>query len=185
MADSVIIPHIIGTVSLLMIFFSIGSFYQDYYASLHQEAYEVQLKQIADYVASNLIDLVTLNEIIDEDACLIKTIGIPYSIGENLYNVSLITMTSSGGDVRVIKVIAFIEKLNLYAMVDLPWSVDSRIVIYTNQTIPRSDVYPANNIISSKASAESIRTGKPASMIVWSFKDGGQIVIGLGTVDRS
>lgn len=185
MADSVIIPHIVGTVALLMMFFSVGIFYQDYYTNLHEKAYEAQLNQVANYVASNLVDLVAINQMISGDKCLIKTIEIPYSIGENLYNISLIPMTSSTGSVNVIKVVAFIEKLNLYAMVDLPWSVDSNILIYSNQSIPRSDLFPLNNIVSNKASSDSHRTGKPISMIVWSLKEGDQIVIGFGTLDRS
>ncbi|MBS7631388.1 hypothetical protein KEJ47_07435 [Candidatus Bathyarchaeota archaeon] len=185
MANSVIIPHIVGTVALLMMFFSVGTFYQDYYTNLHEKAYEAQLNQVANYVASNLVDLVSLNQMISGDKCLVKTIEIPYSIGENLYNVSLIPMISSGGDINVIRVIAFIEKMNLYAMVDLPWSVDSSIMVYTNQTLPRSDIFPLNNIVSNKASADSRRTGKPVSMVVWSLKEGDRIVIGLGTLDKS
>ncbi|MCJ7635909.1 MAG: hypothetical protein MUO21_00295, partial [Nitrososphaeraceae archaeon] len=91
------IAHVIGTVSLLMIFFSIGGYYQNYYSILSQRASEAQLKQIASYVASNLIDVVTICQTVQGDQFLIKTIDIPYSLNNYLYNISLSSMSSSSG----------------------------------------------------------------------------------------
>ncbi len=174
------IAHVIGTVSLLMIFFSIGGYYQNYYSILSQRANEAQLKQIASYVASNLIDVVTICQTVQGDQFLIKTINIPNSLNNNLYNISISSMPSSSGQENLLRVVTSISKLTDYALVDLPWTVNNNIIIYTNQTIPRSDVIVTNHQSSSKASSEIAVNKKPVSTIVWCMKNGNTIVIGLG-----
>jgi len=185
-ADSVIIPHIIGTVAILTMFFAIGPYYRDYYTSLNEEAYQVQLKQVADYMAVNLIDVVTLCQLTESDQFLVKVVEIPKQIGENLYDISLVNMASTKGDTNAIIIVTSIEKLNIFSAVDLPWSTNSSIVIYTNQTALGSfphNVTLANNIVSNKAVSESYRWGEPWSMIVWALKEGDVIVIGFGVMD--
>ena len=179
---SVALAHLIGTVSLLMIFFSIGGYYQNYYAILGQRANEAQLKQIASYVASNLIDLVTLSLTVQGDQFLIKTIEIPYSINNNLYNVSISTMPSSVGSDTILRVATSISKLNDYALVDLPWVSDSNIIVYTNQTMPRSDVIVSSHQSSNKAASEFAVNKKPVSTIVWCMKNDDTVIIGLGVL---
>jgi hypothetical protein len=165
-----------------MIFFSIGGFYQNYYSILSQRADEAKLKQIASYVASNLIDIVTLSQTIEGDQFLIKTIDIPYSLNNYLYNISISSMPSSTGEEDIIRVVASVSKLNEYAIVDLPWTANGNIKIYTNQTIPRSDVIVASHQSSNKASSEIAINKKPVSTIVWCMKNGNIITIGLGVL---
>jgi hypothetical protein len=174
--------HVIGTVSLLMIFFSIGGFYQNYYSILSQRADDAQLKQIASYVASNLIDIVTLSQTIEGDQFLIKSIDVPYSLNNNLYNISIAVMPSSTGEENIIRIVASMSNLSDYAAVDLPWNANGNIKIYTNQTIPRSDVIVTSHQSSDKASSEKIITKKPVSTIVWCMKNGDIITIGLGVL---
>jgi len=174
--------HVIGTVSLLMIFFSIGGFYQNYYSILSQRADEAQLKQIASYVASNLIDIVTLSQTIEGDQFLIKSIDIPYSLNNSLYNISISAMPSSSGEENVIRIVASISKSTEYSVVDLPWTASGSIKIYTNQTIPRSDVIVTSHQSSNKASSEIAINKKPVSTIVWCMKNGNMITIGLGVL---
>ena len=182
---SAAIAHVIGTVSLLMIFFSIGGFYQNYYSILSQRADEAQLKQIASYVASNLIDIVTLSQTIEGDQFLIKSIDIPYSLSNSLYNISISAMPSSTGEEKILRVVTSISKLSDYAVVDLPWTASGNIKIYTNQTIPRSDVIVTNHQSSNKESSEIAITKKPVSTIVWCMKNGNTITIGLGVLTYS
>lgn len=176
------IAHVIGTVSLLMIFFSIGGFYQNYYSILSQRAQEAQLKQIASYVASNLIDIVTLGQIVEGDQFLIKSIDIPYSLNNYLYNISISSMPSSTGEENIIRIVTSISKLNDYATENLPWTASGNIKIYTNQTIPRSDVIVTSHQTSNKASSEIAINKKPASTIVWCMKNGNEITMGLGVL---
>ena len=174
--------HVIGTVSLLMIFFSIGGFYQNYYSILSQRANEAQLNQIASYVASNLIDIVTLSQTIEGDQFLIKSIDIPYSLNNYLYNISISAMPSSTGEENILRIVASISKLTDYAIVDLPWTANGNIKIYTNQTIPRSDVIVTSHQSSNKASSEIAINKKPVSTIVWCMKNSNTIIIGLGVL---
>jgi hypothetical protein len=176
------IAHVIGTVSLLMIFFSIGGFYQSYYSILSQRAQEAQLKQIASYVASNLIDIVTLGQTVGGDQFLIKSIDIPYSINNYLYNISISLMPSSTGEENIIRIVTSISKLNDYAIVNLPWTASGNIKIYTNQTIPRADVMVTSHQTSNKASSEIAINKKPVSTIVWCMKNSNEITIGLGVL---
>lgn len=165
-----------------MIFFSIGGFYQNYYSILSQSADRAQLKQIASYVASNLIDIVTLSQTIEGDQFLIKSIDIPYSLNNYLYNISISTMPSSTGEENVIRIVTSISKLTDYAVVDLPWTAGGNIKIYTNQTIPRSDVIVTNHQSSNKVASETVLINKPVSTIVWCMKNGDTITIGLGVL---
>jgi hypothetical protein len=179
---STAIAHVIGTVSLLMIFFSIGGYYQDYYSVLGQRTNEAQLKQIASYIASNLIDIVTICQTVEGDQFLIKSIDIPYSLNNYLYDISLSIMPSSVSEDNVLRLVTSISKLNDYALVDLPWTSNSNIKFYTNQTIPRSDVIVTSYQSSNKASSEMAITKKPVSTIVWCMKEGNTIIIGIGVL---
>jgi hypothetical protein len=151
---------------------------------LSQQTYETQLKQIAEYIGSNLIDIVTLSQTIPGDQFIIKTIEIPYSINENLYDLSLIKTPTSRVDVEVVRLISIIVKYNQYSIVDMPWSGDN-ILIYTNQTIPRSDVLISNSISSNAAASQTAIRKEPNKIIVWCLKTDDVIVIGFGVMDKN
>jgi hypothetical protein len=180
-----VIAHVIGTVSLLMIFFSIGGYYQDYYSLLSQNANEAQLKQVAAYVASNLIDIVTLSQTVPGDQFLIKTIEIPYSINNNLYNISIIVMPSSSGSNNVFRIFTTMSNINEYSVVDLPWSPSTNIQVYTNQTITRNDIIVYNSLSSNKAASETIIMKEPMSFAIWCMKHNNVITLGLGVIKKN
>ena len=161
-----------------------GSYYQNYYTILSQQTYRTQLKQIAEYVGSNLIDIVTLSQTIPGDQFLSKTIEIPYSINENLYDLSLIKTPTSKIDVDVVRLISIIVKNNQYSIVDMPWSGEN-LLIYTNQTIPRSDILISSSISSNAAASQAVIRKEPTKMIVWCLKTNNVIVIGFGVMDRA
>ncbi|MCX6653901.1 MAG: hypothetical protein NTY03_02140, partial [Candidatus Bathyarchaeota archaeon] len=97
-----------------------------------------------------------------------------------LYNISISSMPSSTGEEDIIRVVASVSKLNEYAIVDLPWNSNGNIQIYTDQTIPRSDVIVASHQSSNKAASEIALNKKPVSTIVWCMKNSDTITIGLG-----
>lgn len=186
-ADSVIIPHIFGTVAIVTMFFIVGTYYDGFFTTLHSEAYRAQLGQVADYVASNMIDLVTLIQLTEEDQFLVKDIEPTTFIGEKVYNISIITMFPSYGDTEVIRVVTRIDALNLYSVSDLPWSLNANIQIYTNQTIvnPYEGVLTLSSHLPSDAAvSKAAQIDGAASMVIWSSKSGGVITIGLGVMDR-
>jgi len=74
---SVTMAHLIGTVSLMLIFFSIGSYYSMSIVSLKNEVITVQLSKIANYIGSDIEDLVSLCYISELKQMLIKNLTLP------------------------------------------------------------------------------------------------------------
>lgn len=178
----VAIGHVIGTVTLLTMFFAVGSYYQDYYTLLSRQTYDTQLKSVSNYLASNIIDLVTIAQTTPGDQFLVKQVKIPYSIGENLYDVSLAWMTSPSGDFEVARLTASISKLNRYVTMDLPYSSNSIVEIYSTESIPSSYLLIDNEVLSNAAQSKAAVTGKATSLMVWCMKTGSVITIGFGVV---
>lgn len=184
-ADSSIIPHVFGTIALLSMFFLVGTYYNGFYTNLHSKAYEAQLGQVADYVASEIIDLVIIVNLPEADQFLVKDIEPPTFIGEKVYNISIITMTPSYGDTEVMRVVTRIASLNIYSVSDLPWSLNGSIKIYTGQSIPHPENVSLREHLPSDAGlGRSVQTAEAASMVVWSSREGENITIGLGVIDR-
>lgn len=183
-AESNILAHVIGTVAILAMFFTVGNYYEDFFTKLHSEAYRAQLGQVSDYVSATMIDLVTLSQNTKQDQFLVKEIEPPMCIGEKLYNISLITMTPSYGDAEVIRVVTRIDALNIYSVSDLPWSLSAKIEIYNEQiTSPDEKIGFEKDLLSDAAVSMSAQTKGCASIVVWCSKADGDFVIGLGVMD--
>ena len=178
MGDSVIIPHVIGTAALLVMFFTVGTYYDWYFTDLSREAYRVQLGQVADYISSNIVDLVTLGQLTDRDQFLTKEIEIPRVIADKLYNISLLVMTPSYGDNDVIRVLVRIDSLDIYASSDMPWSANSNIHICNNQTI--NNITVRSNLLSDAAASKAAQEKKPAKIVVCCLKTSENFAVGLG-----
>lgn len=184
MTDS-IIPHVIGTSALLIMFFTVSTYYTGFFNRLHSEAYRAQLGQVSDYLASSILDLETLSRIAEVDQFLVKDVEPPPFIGDRVYTISLITMTPSYGDTELIRVVATIDALNIYAISDLPWSLDSNVEIYTNQTVTHPyNLTLTNTLLSDAAVGRAAQIAGAASMVVWCYKADGTTIIGLGVMDR-
>jgi hypothetical protein len=182
MGNSVVIPHIFGTIALLSMFFTIGSYYEGFFAKLKMEAYQVQLGQVSEYISSNLIDLVILSRLSDEDTFLVKTVDVPQEIGNRFYRVSLLEMKSVFGE-DSLKVVSELESLGIYSMSDLPWTTSHYIEIFSNQSITTrygDSLDISNNITSSMANKEGF-----IQLVVWCHKTDDVITIGLGILDKS
>lgn len=187
MGNSVIIPHIFGTVALLTMFFTVGTYYNGFFLNLNEEAYRAQLGQVSEYISSNLIDLVVLSRLSDEDLFLIKTVDIPLEIGKRFYTVSLIEMQSPNGE-DLLKITSEVDSLNLYSTANFPCTKNSYIQIYSNQTISTrygQDIDLRSNFTSNGAEIKSAQTGEAATLIVWCNKENDVITLGLGVLTRS
>ncbi len=178
----IVIGHVIGTVTLLMMFFAVGNYYTDYFAMLSKETYEGQLTQVSNYLASNIVDLVTLAQITPGDQFLVKQVEIPSSIDENLYNVSLAWMISPSGDFEVARLTSSISASDQYVTVDLPYSNASVVKIYSDEVVPNDYLLVANNVSSSAARAKAASTGKATSLMIWCMKSDGEIIVGFGVI---
>jgi len=186
MGNSVIIPHIFGTIALLTMFFTVGTYYDGFFTTLNEEAYRAQLGEVSEYVSSNLIDLVVLSRLSDGDLFLVKSFEVPMEIGDRFYRMSLKEMQSPQGE-DLLKVVSEIESLDIYATADLPWPKSNYIQIYTDQSITTrygDDIEIRSNITSNGAESRMAKTGEPATLIVWCHKTDNVTTIGLGILDR-
>lgn len=187
MGNSVIIPHIFGTIALLTMFFTVSTYYNGFFTNLNQEAYKAQLGQVSEYISSNLIDLVVLSRLSNEDLFLVKTIEVPLEIGKRFYNISLKEMQSPYGE-ELLNVVSEINSLDIYSTADLPWPSNTYIQIYSNQSINTryGDSIEIHSTISSNGVESRVaQTGESASLIVWCHKTGNVTTIGLGVLDKA
>jgi hypothetical protein len=178
----VVIPHIFGTIALLSMFFTVGTYYDGFFTQLNREAYHAQLGQVSEYVSSNLIDLVVLSRLSEEDVFLVKTIDIPSEIGNRFYRVTLLEMQSAYGE-DTLKVVSKIESLDIYATSDLPWPKSSYIDIYSNQSITTR--YGDSLGISYNVTSNTANKDESIYLVVWCQKTDDMITLGLGDLDRS
>jgi len=96
MPDSTVIPHVLGTIALISIFLAMEAYYDGFYAKLSEEAYEAQLRQVAEYVASNFIDLVVVAQVAEGEVFMVKRLDIPRFIGGKPYNITLTEIQRGG-----------------------------------------------------------------------------------------
>jgi len=186
MGNSVIIPHIFGTVALLTMFFTVGTYYNGFFLNLNEEAYRAQLGQVSDYISSTMIDLVVLSRLSDNDLFLIKTVKIPLEIGKRFYSVRLVEMQAPNGD-ELLRVVSEIDSLDIYSTSDLPWSKSQYLQIYSNQSISTNygeDIELKANFTSNGAEIRSAETEESATLLVWCHKENDIITLGLGVLSR-
>jgi len=169
---SVSLTHLIGTVSLMLIFLSVGSYYTMSIASLKNEVITVQLSKIANYIGSDMVDLVSLCYIGELDQLLIKSLTLPAGLTVYGYNMTVEKI----GQNMVVRIYLISDSL-VYGEYALPWSTESSIKVYNG-----SDADVENYIQSEKPSLtpklhiDNLDTG----IVVWCVKIEDQITIGLG-----
>lgn len=169
-------------------FFIVGNFYEGFYLTLQARANQAELSQVSDYIASNLIDLVTLSKLTNEDQFLVKEITPPAFIGEKLYRINIVAMFLPNVDTEVIRVVSSIDTPNLHSTSDLPWSKNDNFQIYSNQTMQNQfeeRLTPSNNLLSDASVAKSAQIDDTAIMVVWCSKIDGSSTIGLGVLEAS
>ncbi len=169
---SVSLTHLVGTVSLMLIFLSVGSYYSMSIASLKNEVITVQLSKIADYISSDMIDLVSLCYVGELNQLLIKNLTLPAGLTAYGYNMTVEKI----GQSMLVRVYLISDSL-VYGEYALPWSTESNIKVYNG-----SDAEVENCIQSERPSltpklqVDNLDTG----IVVWCVKIEDQITIGLG-----
>jgi hypothetical protein len=168
---STIVTHIIGTVSLMLIFISVGSYYSMSIASFKNEVITVQLSKIANYIGSDMVDLVSLCYISAEDQLLIKNITLPAGITAYQYNMAIEKTTQN-----IVRV-SLVSESYVYGDYALPWSTESSIIIYNGSNAE------AKNYIQSERPYLNPVVGVYSGdkgIVIWCLKTENQITIGLG-----
>jgi hypothetical protein len=170
---SVTITHLIGTVALMAIFLSVGSYYTMSISTLRREVIAVQLKGIANYISSDIVDLVSLCYISEINQTIIKSLNLPEGVTAYGYEIT-IEKTAQGMRVQT----NLISESEVYGEYILPWSADSNIRIYNG-----SDEAVENQIQSERPNLSPkvmVFSGETDIPVVWCVKIEDQITIGLG-----
>ncbi len=167
---SVVISHLIGTVSLLLLFTAMGTYYTVYFAFLQSEVVASSLQEISEYCTAETVDMVTLCQLSVEDQMLFKKMALLSDIKGNTYT---LTITSSGGYLKVITQLSLDSSVFGEAL--LPWSVEGSVTCY-NGTDP--------GIGDSRVNPQVSVSSDTPNLIVWCLKSGGKTTIGLGTMEE-
>jgi hypothetical protein len=173
---SVSISHLIGTVALMLIFFSIGSYYSMSIASLKNEVITVQLSKIANYIGSDIEDLVSLCYIGEQDQMLlIKNLTLPTGLTSFGYNMTIEKI----GQNMLVRVY-LISESEVYGEYILPWPTESNIRVY-NGLDPEVEncIYSERPSLTLKLDVDDLDTG----IMIWCVKHEDQITIGLGLMN--
>ncbi len=162
---STTVTHIIGTVSLMLIFISVGSYYSMSIAAFKNDIIVVQLSKIANYIGSDIVDLVSLCYLGDQDQFLIKNVTLPSGLTAYGYNITIEEIGQS-----LLVRVYLISDSYVYGEYALPWSTESNIEVYDG-----SGTYPSN--LTPRFAVDNLEKG----IVVWCQRAGDQITIGLGT----
>jgi len=166
---SPIISHIIGTVSLLVLFGIVSAYYTISYSSLQSEIIASNLQEVADYASSEIVDLVSLCSLSVEDQILIKEIRIPEEIRNYAYNLTII---ESG---ELLKVFIYLtSNPAVFGESILPWLIGTQFSVFngTNFGINGTGMSPRMTI--------SSISNNP---VAWCVMNAGKITFGLGVME--
>jgi hypothetical protein len=180
---STTVTHIIGTVSLMLIFISVGSYYSMSIASFKNEVITVQLSKIANYIGSDTVDLVSLCYISDENQTLIKKITLPAGLTAYGYNMTIEKI----GQSMLVRVY-LISDSDVYGEYTLPWSTESSIRNYNDLDAETKN--ETKNCIHTQFKRPYLDPdakvySEDTDIMIWCLKTGDQITIGLGEPYRT
>ncbi len=169
------VTHLIGTVSLMLIFFSVGSYYSMSIASLKNEVITVQLSKIANYIGSDIVDLVSLCYISELNQMLIKNLTLPTGLTAYGYNMTIEKI----GQSMLVRVYLISESL-VYGEYILPWPTESNIRVYNGSDSEVKDyIHSERPSLILKLHVDDLDTG----IMIWCVKLEDQITIGLGLMN--
>ena len=129
-----VLSHVIGTVALISLFFTVGTYYSVTYLSIQNEAMSSQLEEVADYVASTLINLVSLSSLNNQNHNVSIELKLPKHIGDKIYEVVIEEFVDPNTNESLFRVRAYLAlQPSIYGVSALPWPAEGRIRLH-NQT---------------------------------------------------
>jgi hypothetical protein len=158
---SPIISHLIGTTMLLLVMLTISFFFITFGTVIGIKAAESELNEVAEYLASNIVDLASLANASLSNVLLVD-ISFPYEVNGYGYAINITKETNS------YIIITRIDYLNIEGKAILPWN--------TSQTIKIASSDPGINGIEYK---NGLYSGMEKA-VIWCKKNGEEIYIGLG-----
>jgi hypothetical protein len=171
------ITHIIGTAALIGLVISVALAYTIIVDYVEANVLKPQLKQIAEYVSMNIVNLISLTEFAygesPSSTVVTKTLKIPRNLNEKAY---LVRLVNEGGNCYVeVKLVA---RGDIYATSPIPLnSTRARVTIAAteekiNEVI--SGGFPDNTI----TLTTTVYSGN-LNILIWCWKNG-TIYAGLG-----
>lgn len=155
------ITHIIGTVALISLVISVALAYQIIVGFVETKVLEAQLKQTAEYVSTNLVNLISLTEFaygeVSSSTVMIKILKLPPDLSGNPY---LVRLVSENGKPYV--EVELITQSNLSARSPIPLnSTRTYVIIVTHEVwLPDNTVRPTNVVYGGNPNA-----------VVWCWKN--------------
>jgi hypothetical protein len=163
---SVVLSHVIGTVGLLTILLSSGTYYTMFYTSLQDRIALSQLDDVASVVALDFTELISLIQLSEHDNLLVLDLKIPPEIHAAIYNVTLLRVAS--GDETHLAVHVMLDPSN-YAQRTLPWAASDQLRLYDGAPLTLEGVTPLRSVYSPTGNA-----------VLWCERRGTVVTIGLG-----
>ncbi len=160
------IPHVIGTMALLMCSIFVVTSFILLGLAVQIDLVKPQLQEVAEYVASTLVDLITLaNQTDAQPLLLVKELRIPSSVAERGFTV---TLADKSGDLCVHVCLTFLTTVSAEAPINVRTSHE--VIVGGPQQPPGG--FPVE--------LDMLYSGLKHP-VVWCFKDEkGIIYIGLG-----
>ena len=166
---SVVVSHLIGTISLLIIFSIVGTYCGIYFSLLQPEVIESSLQEVSEYCSAEIVDLATICSQSAENQMLFIKLEVPESINENAY-----TLTTAHTESIYEVVAQLISSPSVFGETLLPWSVGGNMAVF-NGTDPGIN----DPRVNPKTSVSSLS----ANLIIWCLKKDGRMTIGLGEME--
>lgn len=153
------IPHLIGTVTLITIFFFVGAYFQNVYTYVQTESSAHKLRETANNIASNIVDLISLCFLSDVDQNLNRTIDVPTDIFNSIYSIEIYTYSDPimKEDFYIVRAYLTLNP-SIHGQSELPWTGDGIL-----------NIDPATSSISAGA----------GNLVIWCKKIGNNITIGF------
>ena len=177
------ISHMIGTMALLLTSLFVVTSFVLLGTMTQMDLVKPQLREVAEYVASNIVDLVTLADQTDvANLILVKKLIIPASVGERGYRIEL-----SLSDSSVIVYLGTLQTVRAETPINLNASGEVSEVIIIND--PNDGIIDeVNGLNELVASLNVTIRGNHSSPLfsgseyplVWCVKENGKIYVGLG-----
>ncbi|RLI27723.1 hypothetical protein DRO58_03685 [Candidatus Bathyarchaeota archaeon] len=159
----------IGTMALLLTSLFVVTSFVLLGTMTQMDLVKPQLREVAEYVASNIVDLVTLADQTDvANLILVKKLIIPASVGERGYRIEL-------SDGSVIVYLGTLQTVRAETPINLNTSSE---VIINGEIV---GVNGLNELVEVKGTLFS-GSGYP---LVWCVKEDGTIYVGLGVLKSS
>ena len=128
------LQHVVGTIALIALVAAAGISYQVFASYIEANVYKTQLGQIAESIASNLIEVISLADFggtVTTNQTLIRTINLPTSLNERAYLVRVVNISEVGTGEKYYVQAELVTRKDIYARALIPVSSNSNIILYT------------------------------------------------------